>query len=61
MSAHREETTSRGTPTSRRELIRKTLAGAGTAYVAMAVLDSYVGPKIGRNGMPAHAVSLIVN
>ncbi len=43
----------------RRHLIRKTLSGAAGVYVGMAVLDAFVGPKIGLNGMPANAVSII--
>jgi hypothetical protein len=44
--------------TSRRDLIKKALKASVGAYVGMAILESFVGPTLGTNGMPAHAVSV---
>lgn len=45
----------------RREFIKKALKRSAGAYVGMSVIDSFDGPIIGVNGMPAHAVSLVQN
>ena len=43
--------------TNRRDFIRKTLKLTAGSYVAMSVLESFVGPKIGDHGMPLMAAS----
>lgn len=46
---------------TRREFISKTLKMTAGAYVGMSIIDDFVGPKIGSNGMPVHAATMALD
>jgi len=46
---------------TRREFIGKTLKMTAGAYVGMNIIENFVGPKMGSNGMPVHAATMAID
>jgi len=46
---------------TRREFISKTLKMTAGAYVGMSIIEDFVGPKMGANGMPVHAATMAID